>query len=187
VRLYLLVSVLVAASFTAMSETNDPPKKTSADLMREIRLKILTSPSSELGQKPTLEYPHVYGMLMDWPIEEATVSVMASSVGDASIYTTGTFGVMGGIQHETVRDVAKSFVKLGEKHYDEAKPTKDFGYPQNGRVRFYLICYGDVRFIEADTESLTHGKGRCSDLFTAGQRVLTELRQIVDKQKSGAP
>jgi hypothetical protein len=159
-----------------MSETNDSPKKTSADLMREIRLKVLTSRSSELGQKPTLEYPHVYGMLMDWPIEEATVSVMASSVGDASVYTTGTFGVMGGIQHETVRDLAKSFVKLGEKHYDEARPTKDFSYPKSGRVRFYLLCYEDVRCIETDTGSLTSGKDRCSDLFIAGQRVLAELR-----------
>ena len=169
-----------------MSQTNDPAKKTPADVMREIRLKVLTTPSSQLSQKPTSEYPHVYAMLMDWPIEDTTVSVMASSVGDASIYTTGSFGVIGGIQHESVRSLAKSFVKVAERHYDQAIATKEFAYPGPGHVRFYLICYDDVRVIDADTGSLTNGKDRCSDLFIAGQRLLTELRRVVDKQKSGA-
>jgi hypothetical protein len=176
---------MVVAS-PVMSQTNDPAKKTPADVMHEIRLKVLTTPSSQLSQKPTPEYPHVYAMLMDWPIDDTTVSVMASSVGDASIYTTGNFGVIGGIQHESVRSLAKSFVKVAEKHHDQAIATKEFAYPRPGRVRFYLICYDDVRMIEADAGSLASGKDKCSDLFIAGQHLLTELRQIVDKQNSGA-
>jgi hypothetical protein len=124
---------------------------------------------------------------MDWPMEAAIVSVMSSSAGDASIYTTGTFGVMGGIQHDTVRSAAKSFVKLAEKHYDEAAPTQEYPYPEAGRVRFYLICYEGVRAIEADAVSLASGKERDSDLFIEGQRVIKELRLIVQKQKGEPP
>jgi hypothetical protein len=117
---------------------------------------------------------------MDWPIETATVSVMSSSVGDASIYTTATFGVMGGIGHQTVRDAAKRFVKLAGKHYDDPSLATDHGYPSVGRVRFYLICYDRLRMIEADEKALASGKDRCSDLCVEAHRVMTELRKVVE-------
>src|SRR5207302_10389875 len=82
VRAHSLLTILLLTSSNVMPQTNEPSKKTQADVMREIRLKILTTPPSQMGRKPTPEYPHVDSMLMDWPIEEATVSVMASSVGD---------------------------------------------------------------------------------------------------------
>ena len=161
-------------------------KKTPADVMREIRLKVLTTPPSQMNRTPTPEYLHVDAMVMDWPIKETTVSVMASSVGDGSIYTTGTFGVMGGIGYESVRDVAKAFVKLGEKYYSEAIPTKEYSYPKQGRVRFYFVCYDGVRVIDADTASLATGKDKYSDLYAQAQRVIGELRKIVQQQKSDA-
>ena len=101
--LRLLITLLIVLSFTGMSQTNEPPKKGPAELMRELRLKMLTTRPAELGQEPTQEYPHIYGILMDWPIETGIVSVVSLSSGDASLYTTGTFGVIGGIGHETVR------------------------------------------------------------------------------------
>ena len=124
---------------------------------------------------------------MDWPIESGAVSVVSFSSGDASVYTTGTFGVFGGIGHESVRDSAKSFVKVAEKHYDEATPTQDYPYPNAGRIRFYLVCYDGVRIIETDLESVKSGRDKCSDLYSAGQRVITELRLIIQKQKEGQP
>jgi hypothetical protein len=154
--------------------------------MRELRLKWLTTPTSQLGRTSTPEYPHVDAMIMDWPIEEATVSLMASSVGDASIYTTGSFGVIGGIEHESVRHLAQNFVKLGEKYYSEAISTTDYSYPQSGRVRFYLICYDEVRMIEVNAASLEDRRSKYSDLFVQAHRVISELRRIVEHQKTGS-
>lgn len=170
-----------------MSQTNQPSKGNPAEMMRELRLKMLTTLPAEFSLKPTQEYPRVYGILMDWPIERATVSVVSLCSGDASIYTTGSFGVIGGVGHESVRGAAKSFVKAAEKHYDQAAPTKEYPYPRGGRVRFYLVCYDGVRAIEADLQSLTSGKDKCSNLFAEGQRVITELRQIALKQKGEKP
>lgn len=167
-----------------MPQTNGPPKKTPADVMREVRLKVLTTPCSQMGRTPTSEYPHVDAIVMDWPIEKTTVTVMASSVGDASIYTTGTFGVMGGIAFEGVRALAKDFVKLGEKHYPESLPTTGYPYPRSGRIRFYLVCYDEVRVIDTDAQAVANGRDKYSDLFNQAQRVAGELRHIVEKQKS---
>jgi len=166
-----------------MSQTNELPKKSPAELMRELRLKMLTTTPEGFGQKATKEFPRVCGVLMDWPIDAVTISVVSFSSGDASLYTTGTFGVLGGIGHETVRNAAKSFVKVGEKHFDEATPTKDYTYPQPGRVRFYLVCYDGVRMIDADLESLKLRNDKFSDLFDEGQRVITQLRLITQQQK----
>jgi hypothetical protein len=169
-----------------MSQTNQPSTKMNAEIMRELRLKMFAAPA-ELGMKPTQEYPRVCGVLMDWPIEMGTVTVVSLSTGDASIYSTGTFGVLGGIGHEAVRNAAQSFVKVAEKHYDEAAATKDYPYPKAGRVRFYLVCYDGVRTIDADLDSVRSGTDKCSDLYIAGQRVITELRMITQKQKGEAP
>jgi hypothetical protein len=186
-RSYLLIAILVVGAITAMSQTNEPPKESPAEVMRELRLKMLTTHPADFGLKSTPEYPRACGVLMDWPIDRATVSVVSLSSGDASVYSTGTFGVIGGIGHEAVRDTAKSFVKVAQRHYDQATPTKDYPYPKAGRVRFYLICYDGVRTIETDLESVKSGSDKCSDLYIAGQRVITELRLITQKQKEGKP
>jgi len=45
----------------------------------------------------------VVAVLMDWPLGEHTATVLASAGGDASLYTTSTFGLLGGIGHASVR------------------------------------------------------------------------------------
>ncbi len=168
----------------AMSQTNNPSQKSGAEVMRELRIKILTSSASELGIKPTQDYPRVYTVLMDWPLGTNIISVYGSSSGDASIYTTSTFGVIGGIGHEAVRNAAHQFVKIAETHYDDAVPTKDFPYPKPGHICFYLVCFDGVRRIDADEESLRTNKNKCSDLGIAGQRVITELRLVTQQQQA---
>jgi hypothetical protein len=158
----------------------------NAEVMRELRLKMLTA-SAELGLKPTQEYPLVCGVLMDWPIDAGTVTIVSLSTGDASIYSTGTFGVFGGIGHETVRSAAKDLVRVGEQHYDEATPTEDYPYPKPEHVRFYLVCYDGVRTIDADLKSVATGNHKCSDLYEHAQRVISELRLITENQNGEKP
>lgn len=166
-----------------MSQTNEASKKSPAEMMREMRMKQLTLRPTALGERPTTEFPHVCAVLMDWPIETGTVTVVARTTGDASIYTTGTFGVIGGIGHENVRSAAKTCVNVAEKHFQIATQTNDYPYPKAGRVRFYLVCFDDVRVIDRDLESVRSGKDSVSDLYEAAQRVVTELRLITEERK----
>jgi len=95
-RPVLLIAFLIAGCFTAMSQTNEPPKKSPAELMREMRLKQLTMAPSEFSQKPTAEFPRVCAVLMDWPIEEGQLQ-LSHAPQATQRYTDGTFGVFGGI------------------------------------------------------------------------------------------
>jgi len=131
-----LIAFLIAGCFTVMSQTNEPPKKSPAELMREMRLKQLTMPPGEFSQKPTAEFPRVCAVLMDWPIEAGTVTVVARTTGDASVYTDGTFGVFGGIGHESLRRAATNCVAVAQRHFESATATKDYPYPKASRVRF---------------------------------------------------
>jgi hypothetical protein len=180
-RTGLVVITLLITSFPLFSQS-ESPKKTPADVMREIRLKVLSTPPSQMSRKPTPEYPHVDGIIMDWWLQDTILSVMASSAGDGSIYTTGNFGVFGGVKYDNVRNAAKSFVKLAEKYYSDASPTKEYPYPLSGHVRFYLICYDGVRMIDVDAISLSSGKSDCWNLVAEAQKEVSALRQIAQDQ-----
>jgi hypothetical protein len=183
---HILIVILITSCCTVLPQTNTPSKKMNAELMRELRLKMLAAPS-EMDLKPTSEFPRVCGVLMDWPIDQGTVTVVSLSTGDASIYSTGTFGVFGGIGHATVRIAATNFVKLADKYYDQATPTNDYPYPKPGLVRFYLVGFNGVRTIEADLNSLRNGRDKYSDLYMQGQQVITEMRLVTQKQRGETP
>lgn len=167
---------------TVMSQAEDKPQKNPADAMRGLRMMWLTTPPGDLGGlKPTPEFPRVYAVLMDWPVGKNTATVAASSGGDASIFTTSTFGILGGVGHETVRAAAAKLVKLADKFYDDAQPTKEFPYPAADRVRFYLLTFTGVRVIDTDMASIQNGQSKFTALFAAGQDVLTELRLVSEE------
>jgi hypothetical protein len=177
-RLLLIIGFLFIGCFIGMPQSNEPPKKDYAAISRALRMKMLSTKPADLGLKPNPEFPHVSGLVMDWPIESTTVTLVAHATGDASIYTTGTFGVIGGIGHESVRTSATNCIKVAQSFYSSATPTKDFPYPQPGRVRFYLICYDEVRVIDADLNGLKNKTDNSLNLFMAAQDVITELRLI---------
>jgi hypothetical protein len=144
---------------------------------------MLTTPPSKTGDKPTKDFPRIYGILMDWPIGDQTATVFSTSTGAASLYTTYTFGVIGGEGHETVRAAAMRFVRAADPFYDAAKPTTEYPYPAADRVRFYFLTFDGVRVIDADLASITNRTSKYSELFGLGQAVLTELRLVTERQK----
>ncbi len=178
---------LAVIPLAAISQTNTPPRKGGAEVMRELRNKALTTPASALAISPTKEYPRVFAVLMDFPVGTNTATVVSLCTGDASLYTTSSFGIIGGTAHDTVRAAAQKFVRAAEAHCDEAGPTKEYPYPKPDRVYFYLVCFDGVRTIDADGQSLLKPDSKYSDLFLAGQRVIGELRKISQQRPAGSP
>lgn len=144
---------------------------------------MLTTSPQKTGVKPTKEFPRVYGILMDWPIGEQIATVFSSSTGAASLYSTSTFGIIGGEGHETVRSAAKAFVAASDRYFTEAHPTTEFPYPGVDGVRFYLLTFDGVRVIDTDLASITNDTSRFNELFGLGQAVLTELRQVTERRQ----
>lgn len=149
--------------------------------MRKLRLRTLTAAPADFGLSRTREFPEVYGALAEFPMDDGTLTIVSLRDGNASLYTTGTFGVIGGHAHEPVRTAAGTLVRAAQDFCHEAVTTTEFPYPGAGRVRFYLLTFTGVRSIETDLASLEAGTNKYSVLFAKANDLITELRKIVEK------
>src|SRR5438034_6392951 len=153
----------VAAAFlmyVACVSAAEEPKKPADDAGRDLRKMFLTMPAEKAGIQRSTEFPRVWGVAMDWPIGQQIATLVALADGSASLYTTGTFGIIGGIGHETVRAAAKKLVKEADRYYDDSTPTQDFSYPSLDHVRFFLVTFHGVRLIETDLATVTERRGK---------------------------
>lgn len=151
--------------------------------MKELRTKMLMTSASKAGIQPSERFPKAFGVVMDLPVSRGhTASVVSMCDGHASLYTTSTFGVLGGIGHESVRIASMSFVAAAQPHYDVATPTAEYPYPLPDHVRFYLLGFDGVRVIDAEIASVEKRSDQYSAMWAAGQEVLTELRLVTQKK-----
>jgi hypothetical protein len=156
------------------------PTKSAAEMMREMRLGWLTNfprPGSYTKED------EVVAVLMDWPLGPQIITVLASSGGDASLYTTATFGIIGGIGHERVRAAATAFVSCAQHFLGITSPTTDFPYPDNQSLLFYMVTPSGVRSVSFPISEIARADSPARALYAYGQQVVTELRLISPNQQ----
>lgn len=156
------------------------PTKNPADMMREMRTGWLTkTPKSDSSTRDDA----VVAVVMDWPLGEQTVTVLASVTGDASLYTTSTFGIMGGIGHEKVRKAAGAFVVCAQHFLSITEPTTTYPYPDSHTLRVYMVTPSGVRTVSFPMSAIEQADSPARALFAYGQQVVTELRLIMPGQR----
>ena len=176
----VVIALSAAAAWTIWRGRVGSPranKATSqADAGKRLRLMALTTPADKCGFRSDADYPKVYGVIADWTHGDLTASILAMRGGTASLYTTSSFGIIGGEGHAKVRRAADACVKVAGQYYDQGIPAADFAYPKEGKVYFYLLCYEGVRLCVGEEAALKEGTDPMLPLFSAAQDVLTELR-----------
>jgi hypothetical protein len=166
---------------TAAAKAAEPvhPKDPAA-MMRAMRNAWLT----KIPEKGSYSRDdEVVAVLMDWPLGDKTVTVLASSGGDASLYTTSTFGIIGGIGHEKVRKAATDFAGCAQNFLSLTKPTSDFSYPDAVTLRFYMVTASGVRTVSFPLKDTEDAQSPARALYICGQNVVTELRLITPELK----
>jgi hypothetical protein len=113
-------------------------------------------------------------------IGNETATVMSMRDGTASLYTTSTFGIIGGQGHENVRQTAARYVKTAEQFVKSSKIVTEYPYPEHGQVHFYIFTYDGVRFCIGHEDAIEKGTDFTYPLFAAAQDVLTNLRLITE-------
>ena len=155
------------------------PSKNPAEMMREMRTGWLTK-IPERGSYTKDD--EVVAVLMDWPLGEQTVTVLSSSGGDASLYTTSTFGIIGGIGHEKVREAAVAFVGCAQHFLSITHPTTAYPYPDSQSLFFYMVTPSGVRTVSFPFSAIEQADSPARALFAYGQQVVTKLRLITPNQ-----
>ena len=137
---------------------------------------MLTATHGETGVIPTTDFPRVYACMMDFGLSGHMISVFATSSGDASLYSTSQFGIIGGGEHEPVRSAGMTLVRIADENFDLSSPARDIGYPDKDAVRFYLLTFEGLRRIDAPQSELGNENSPCYKLYAAGQELLGQLR-----------
>ncbi len=182
-RLFGLIASLFGAGSLPSAQASPTPAR-GADVMRDLRTMMLKTQASEAGIQPSKNCPKVFGIVMDMSVSGGhTATVVSMCDGNASLYTTSEFGILGGIGSESVRSASTNFVAEAQSHFDAATPAKDFPYPSSGHVRIYLLGFNGVRVIDSETAEIVKPASAHSSLWIAGQHVLTELRLLSEKSK----
>src|ERR1700722_4071720 len=143
-------AVLVAAFIVPTAVMAEPNSDTSPSaMMRELRLRWLTDRSLiESENKGQSSAPNkVLAVLVDWPIGDHIATVLAASSGDASLYTTATFGILGGIGHDNVRKTAIALTDDSQRYLAQAAPTTDYSYADKGRIKVFFVLPSGVQSI----------------------------------------
>jgi hypothetical protein len=177
----IVIMGLLSFLFGSSSSSQPTTVRDNPDAGRGLRQMMLSTPAARFGASPTSEFPRVYGVLIDWPIGEQIATIFSSSSGAASLYTTSTFGIVGGEGHQTVRAAAIELVRVADRFFESAVPTTEFPYPTADRVRFYLLTFEGVRVIDTDIASIENQTSRYFAFFDRGQAVLTELRVVTER------
>ena len=144
--------------------------------MIELRSRLLRGTPAQYG----IEAPsRVWAVVMDMGLDEGgAATVVALEDGNASLYTTGSFGIIGGFAHERVKAAALDLCRRAISHAADMPRLADIAYPKTGRIRLFILVPGDVLGFEAAEVELAAGKHRYSELVFAANRVITELRMI---------
>jgi len=149
-------------------------------MMRELRLGWLTKFSERSSHTKPDE---VVAVLMDWPLGQQIITVLASSSGDASLYTTATFGILGGIGHEKVRQAATAFISCAQHFLSITSPTTSFPYPDANSLFFYMVTPSCVRTVSFSMRDIEQTDSPARALYAYGQQVVTELRLTKPSQQ----
>ena len=177
-KLFARLASLLALLGCSRGPSEVPKGKNPDDAGRSLRNMILTTKPEDAGMAPDADFPDVYGVVCDWNIGDQVASIVSMKDGMASLYTTSTFGIIGGEGHETVRTAARSYVAAAGRYSERAVAVSDYPYPDPGKVNFYLLTYRGVRLLVGDIDKINTGEDESRPLFAAAQNVLTELRLI---------
>jgi hypothetical protein len=175
----LICLFIFFSALACQSILPNKPAEPPADVYLGLRNIWFTTKPDELGveYEPGSTVP--YAIVMDIGFDGDTATIVSSIFGDGSMYTSTGGGILGGIDHENVRNASIRFVELSADFVDNMTLTTEFPLPTGDNVKFYLITPNGVYTTdEVDSDTLA-GKGHeLSPLFYAGNDVITELRKV---------
>lgn len=156
------------------SEEAVDPSAQQENSFYALREMVLSVTPEQLGLQ-TSNDTHVYGIIMDWNIGDGIATVAAYQTGDASLYLSSGGGVIGGGQHENVRQVVLPYVQMGQRYLSKAEKAESTPLPNENSVRFYLLTNQGTYSANEKMENIENETSEWSELFEEANKVLTEL------------
>lgn len=159
-----------------MGEPND-----NEATSRDLRKMVFNIDPNDIGlSKESFGHP-VWGIVMETGFPEGSFTLVSLGEGSTSLYFSNGGGIIGGGEHERVREAAANFLSGAQHCYEKGSRVADYPAPTKGEVKFYFFTYEGVRMYSAPEENLGNDKDELSNLFFAAHGVISELRKIEKK------
>jgi hypothetical protein len=161
----------------------DPPEVVYMNL----RKKILETPRESLGlpgEPGEVRPTEPYGLVMEMGLSDSAVMLACFANGDAGVYYQTGGGMKGGLAHESVRKASKELVAQAEKAYPKMIRASGQPVPGPGRVRFYVLTSRGLLTAETDREALADPGNPLGPLFTSGQEVVSQMREVQEQRRA---
>ena len=111
-----LIILTLGIQFAGMTEANEN-KATSADL----RAMIFNLDPAEIGlTRENFDYP-VWGIVMETGFPDGSFTLVSLAEGTTSLYFSNGGGIIGGGEHESVRQAASYFLTRAQHFYENAE------------------------------------------------------------------
>ena len=114
--------------------------------------------------------------MMEIGLAKGVASFLAIADGTVSMYTSVGGGVIGAGNHAAVRGAAERFRIVAADARSQLQTTTEFPAPTPGEVRFHVRTGDDARTGAASEQALRTGRQPLSELYAAGQDLITEIR-----------
>jgi hypothetical protein len=114
--------------------------------------------------------------MMEIGLPTAVASFLTVADGTVSMYTSVGGGVIGAGEHAAVRGAAERFRVVATDARRHLQSTTDFPSPTPGEVRFHVRMGDDAWTGAASESALRIGRQPLSELYAAGQDLITEIR-----------
>lgn len=167
---------------TVIAAAPDETKGTAQNTYDSLRDAALHVSPEQLGLNLPDDQTVVYGVVFDWEMGIATATTVAYQTGDASLYISSGAGVIGGGQHQKVSTAAKQFVQLAQDSLPQTEKTTSTDLPGTDEVKFYLLTNKGIFAGREQMINFENGSSSWISLFTAGNQVLTTLRETSKNQ-----
>jgi hypothetical protein len=122
--------------------------------------------------------------MMEIGLAKGVASFLAIADGSVSMYTSVGGGVIGAGEHAAVRGAAERFRIVAGDARGLLQSTTEFPLPSPGEVRFHVRTGDDARTGAASEQALRTGRQPLSELYAAGQDLITEIR-LASSERGG--
>lgn len=154
--------------------TDTSPRRTYSILRHE----ALSYSRADLDlPEPPPDSP-IWNMLMETGYPGATATVAASGSGATSLYISSGYFIIGGGDHENVRQANAKFIKTANQFREHLKPCDSHPIPEVWRTVFYAVTDSGILTADALEDDLGEDRHPLSPLFHAGHEVLTQLNSL---------
>jgi len=160
------------------SELNDHKE---GNIYHDMRARALSVTPEQIGLSASDS--SVYGVVMDWRLAKGVCSLVCYRTGDASLYTSTGGGVLGGIQHESVREAAQNLILLSNRYTNKATKTNSTPLPEIDEVRFYFLTSGGLLTPKDSNLNFSNYPPEWIELFDQCNVVIGALRVATDRRQ----